>query len=104
MTASIRRAALLEVLLDPGVLAEHVQDDVPGVRADNRAVDRGAEGAGGVPPHLPAEDDLDVLRAADVEVVADERLEEPPCPAGRVEDDSAGDLDLPHRGLPPVPG
>lgn len=44
------------------------------------------------------------LRPVEVEVVADERLEEPACPAGRVEDDGAPDLDLPHRALPPVPG
>jgi hypothetical protein len=36
-------------------------------------------------------------------VVGDQRLEEPAGPLRRVEDDGAGDLDLAHRQLPPVP-
>src|ERR1700683_1789737 len=63
----------------------------------------GAEGAGDVAAAPPAEDDLHVLRAAQVQVVGDQRLEERPGPVRGVEDDSAGDLDLPHRALPPVP-
>jgi hypothetical protein len=73
-------------------------------RVDDRAVDRGAERPGRVAADAAAEDDLDVLRAAQVQVVSDQRLEERPGPARGVEDDGAGDLDLPHRALPPVPG
>jgi hypothetical protein len=59
---------------------------------------------GGVAADPPAEDDLHVLRAAQVQVVGDQRLEERPGAVRGVEDDSAGDLDLPHRAFPPVPG
>src|SRR5262249_39776962 len=52
----------------------------------------------------PAEDALHVLRGAEVQVVGDQRLEERPGPVRGVEDDGPGDLDLPHRALPPVPG
>ena len=37
-------------------------------------------------------------------IVSDQRLEERPGPARRVEHDGAGDLDLAHRQFPPVPG
>src|SRR6185437_15872290 len=40
----------------------------------------------------------------EVEVVGDQRFEEPAGVAGGVEDDGAGELDLPHGGLPPVAG
>jgi len=54
------------------MLVEHVDDDAAVVAA----VDRGAEGSPGVAADPPAEDNLDVVRAADVEVVGDQRLEE----------------------------
>src|SRR5438105_3873413 len=75
-------------------------------RAPARAMTRGSpnRGAGSVAADPPAEDELHVLRAADVKVVADEGLEEGPGTAGSVQDDGAGDLDLAHRQLPPVPG
>jgi len=90
------RAAVLEVLLDPRVLVEDVEHDAAGVRSDRGPVDRGAEHPRGVPVDVAGEDDLDVGGAADVQVVADQCLEEAADPAGRVEDDGAGDLDLPH--------
>src|SRR6266536_1842538 len=67
------RPPVFEVLLDPRMLVEHVDDDAAVVAA----VDRGAEGAGGVAADPAGEDDLDVVRAADVEVVGDQGLEEP---------------------------
>ena len=75
------------------MLVEHVDDDAAVVAA----VDRGAEGSPGVAADPAAEDDLHVVRAADVEVVGDQRLEETAGMAGGVEDDGAGDLDLAHR-------
>ncbi|AFJ35172.1 hypothetical protein W7S_11025 [Mycobacterium sp. MOTT36Y] len=54
-------------------------------------------------PALAAfEDELDELRAADVEVVGHQRLEEPAGVPGRVEHQGAGGLDLAHRQLPPI--
>ena len=49
-------------------------------------------------------DDLDVVGLTEVEVVGDERFEEPAGVTGCVEDDGAGKLDPPHGGLPPVAG
>ena len=57
-----------------------------------------------LPADLPVEDDLDGVRAAEVQVVGDQGVEERPGMAGRGEHDGAGDLDLGHRALPPVPG
>jgi hypothetical protein len=51
---------------------------------------------------LRGEDDLHVGGPAKVEVVGNQRLEEPAGVAWRVEHQGAGDLDLPHRALPPV--
>ena len=45
---------------------------------------------------------IDPLGAADVDVVGDECLEEPAGPAGVVEHQGLGHLDLAHRELPPV--
>ncbi|MGH3267907.1 MAG: hypothetical protein ACRDN1_02385, partial [Trebonia sp.] len=98
------RPPVLEVLLDPGVLVEDVQDHAAGVGADGRAVDGGAEGAGGIALDAPPEDDLDAGGPADVEVVRDESLEEEPGAAGGVEHDGPGCPGLPHRALPPVAG
>ena len=95
-----QRPAVFEVLLDPRVLVEDVDDHALHVAA----VDGGPEGAGGVAADLAAEDDLHVAGAADVEVVSDQRLEEPTGVAGSVEHQGAGYLDLPHRALPPVAG
>ncbi len=52
----------------------------------------------------PVKDDLHVVRATEVEIVGDQRFEEPAGVAGCIEDDGAGELDLPHGGLPPVAG
>jgi hypothetical protein len=82
----------------------NVQHDAVGVGTDRWPVDGGTEGARGVAADAAGENDLHVSRAADIEVVTDQGLEEEPGAAGRVEDESAGDLDLPHGSLPPVPG
>jgi hypothetical protein len=66
------------------------------------AVDGGPEGADGVAADPAAEDDLDVVGPAEVEVVDDEGFEEAAGMSGRVEDDGAGDLDLAHGAFPPV--
>src|SRR3974390_945489 len=71
-------------------------------RVGGGALGAGTKTPGGRAAAPPAEDDLHVLRAADVEVVADQRLEEGPGTAGSVEDDGAGDLDLAHGQFPPV--
>ena len=97
------RAAVFEVLLDPRVLVEQVEHDAAAIRADRGAVDGGAEHAWGVAADMAVEDDLDVGGAADVEVVGDQGLEERPRPAGRIQHDCAGDLNLAHRDLPPIP-
>ena len=49
-----------------------------------------------------AEDGVDSFGAADADVVGDERFEEPPGPAGVVQHEGAGHLDLAHRQFPPV--
>src|SRR6266566_3207966 len=94
------RLPVFEVLLDPRVFVEDVDDDAAVVAA----VDGGAEGSPGVAADPPAEDDLNVVWAADVKVVGHQRLEEAAGMAGGVEHDRAGDFHLAHRDLPPVPG
>jgi hypothetical protein len=91
--------AVFEVGLDAGVPVEGVDDDAVVV-----AVDRGAEDALGGAADLPVEDDLHVVRPADVEVVRGQGLEERPGMAGGGEGDGLGDLDLAHRDVPPVAG
>ena len=53
---------------------------------------------------LAVEDDLDGVRAAEVEVVGEQGLEETARIAGLGEDQRARDLDLGHRQLRPVAG
>ena len=84
----------------PRVLVEDINQDAAVVAA----VDRGPEDSLGVAADLASEDDLHVVRPADVEVVGDQRLEEAAGMARGIEHDGAGDLHLPHRGLPPVAG
>ena len=61
--------------------------------------------AGGIAPRVRRpEDQLDLLGAADVEVVGDEGLEEPAGVPRRGEHEGPRDLDLAHRQLPPVAG
>src|SRR4051812_7524228 len=80
MVVSVRSPAFLVVLLDRGVLVVHVQagrhtrGDDPG--AEPTRVGRGPR------VKIAAEDQPDVVGAAEVEVVADDLLEEDP-PGGR---------------------
>src|SRR5262245_40173035 len=92
--------AVLEVLLDAGVLVEAVDGHAVGVPTD-----RGLEGAGGfAAAGVVVGDELDVLGAAKVEVVSHQGLEEGPGVAGGVQHDGAGGLHLPHGQVPPEPG
>jgi hypothetical protein len=54
-------------------------------------------------PLAAAEQQLDVLRPAQVHVLAQQRFEERAGVDAVVEDQGAGGLDLPHRQLPPEP-
>ena len=98
-----QRPPVLQVLLDPGVLEERVDGDV-GVPGDQTGPGCAAQLDRSPPSPMrrALEDQFDGVRAADVQVVDYQRLEERPGPAGCVEDQGAGHLDLPHRQLPPV--
>ena len=91
-------SAVFEVLLDAGVLVEGVDGDIDAAGDDlglERALRDRAAGA-------PVEDDLELLGAADVEVVGNEGFEEGSGVPGRGEHQGAGDLDLAQGDLPPV--
>ena len=92
-------ALVFEVLLDPRMFVEGVDGDL-GAAGD----DFGLELRGGVGADPPVEDDLDSVRAAQIKIVSDQRLEEAAGVTGGVEHDRAGHLDLGHRQLPPVAG
>jgi hypothetical protein len=94
-----RRPAVLEVGLDTRMPVERVQHDAVGV-----AVDRSAEDTFRGRAHLPVEDDLPVVRAAQIEVVGGEGFEERTGMPWGGEGDGLGDLDLAHRDIPPVAG
>src|SRR6185503_6745960 len=96
-----QRAPVLQILFDAGVPVEGVHVDL-GAIAD----DLGLELTGGrsTTALAASKDEFDQLRAADVEVVGDQRLEEPAGVAWRVEHQGARGLHLPHRQLPPIAG
>ncbi len=93
-----KRPAAFEVGLDPGVPEIGVESHLV-ARAQQPAA-MAPEGAGGDPA---TEDDLHLLRSAEIEVVGAQRLKEPAGMAGCVKDHGARDLDLAHRDVPPVP-
>src|ERR1035438_5714547 len=64
----------------------------------------GGELAFGVAADPTREDQLDLVGAADVEIVGHRCLEESPGPARGVKDDGATDFDLAHGELPPESG
>ena len=70
--------------------------------------DPGAEparrGARSLADDPAAEDEPDLVRPADVQVVADDLLEEDPPGDRRVQHLGEGELRLQHRDLVPVPG
>src|SRR5262249_27808863 len=92
--------SFLQVLLHAAVLVGEVDVDV-GARAEDPGLRRqrgpGTSSGGD-------EDGPDLLRTADTDVVADERLEEPPGAPGVVEHKGAGDFHLAHGQLPEVAG
>jgi hypothetical protein len=81
------------------VLVEDVDGDLHAAGHD-----LGGEAARGVFADAAAEDELDLVGAAEVKVVGDQRLKERPGLAGGVQDQGAGHLDLAHRQLPPGAG
>ena len=95
-----QRPPVLQVLLDPGVPVEDVDVHRGAVGDDLRLELTGRRAS---PPLTPPEDQLDHLRAADVEVVGDQGLEEPASVPGCIEHQRARGLHLPHRQLPPYP-
>jgi hypothetical protein len=88
-------------LLDPGVLVERVDGDVDAA-GDDLGLEHPGSGSFRAGADLSTEDDLNGVRAAQVQVVADQGLDEGAGMAGGVEDHGVGDLDLAHRELPPV--
>jgi len=85
------RPAVLQVLLDPGVPVERVDGDL------SAAGDHlGLELADGVLADLAVEDDLNGVRAAEVQVVGNQGIEEGPGVPGLSEADRPGHLDLGH--------
>ena len=94
-----QRAAVFEVLLDAAVLVAEVDLDLGAGREDP-----GLVGVVGRSAQLAGEHERDLFGAADPDVVGHERLEEAAGAARVVEHERAGDLDLAHRELPPVPG
>ena len=93
------RAAVLEVLLDAGVLVAEVDPDLGAGREDP-----GLVAMLGRSTQLAGEDHRDFFGAADLDVVRNERFEERSGAAWVVEHERAGRLDLAHGELPPVSG
>jgi hypothetical protein len=97
-----QRPPVLQILLDAGVLGEGVDRHV-GVAGDDLRLERQRLLARMATAFVfPGEDQFHAVRAAQVQVVSYQRCEEPTGPAGCVEHDGAGGLDLAHRQLPPV--
>lgn len=100
MTVSILRALpSFKFLLDPAVLEGELELHLGASPEDAAPEDpRCALG------DAAGEHGGDLVRSADADVVGHQRLEEAAGPAGIVEDQRAGRLDLAHRQLPPVAG
>ena len=97
------RSSFLQVLFDLGLLVVQVE-----VGAGPGGDDLGPEGPwGGVlaaQADLAVEDDVHLVRPADVDVVADQLLEEDPPGGGPVQRHGGGELGLLDRQLPAVVG
>src|ERR1035437_3825901 len=91
--------ALLQILLDAGVLVERV-DGYLGPAGDHL----GGEFARRVLSDLAVEDELDLVGSTDIEIVGHGGFEDGTGTARGIEYDGVGHLDLAHRKLPPVPG
>jgi hypothetical protein len=96
---STKSAAELEVLLDAGVPVTDLEAGV-----DALGEDAGARGLAPGPLGTAAEDELDLVGAAEVEVLADHLLEEQAAVQGAVEDPGVGDLKLQDGELVGEPG
>ena len=98
-----QRPSFLVVLLDLGGLVEHVQ-----ARGDPVGDDTGGEGAGSAvlaaAVDAAAEDQADPVGAAQVQVVADDLLEEDPPGDRLIQHLGQGELRLEDRDVIPVPG
>ena len=102
--ADAQRPTVLQVLLDAGVLVERVDGDIDPA-GDDAGLEHLLHRRRPAPPdRMPGEDQLDLVGAADVQVVRDQGLEESAGVAGLGEHDGARHLDLAHRQFPPVPG
>src|SRR5204863_3969333 len=87
-----------EVLLDAAVLVAKVH-----LHRRARPEDAGREWLfAGDTPAVAAEHGVHLVWPADADVVGDQRFEEATGPAGIVEHQRAGDLDLAHGQRPPV--
>jgi hypothetical protein len=96
-----QRPPVLQILFDARVPVEGVDVDLGAVGDDVGLELPAGFGAAAL---AAFEDQLDQFRAADVEVVGDQGLEEPAGPPRRVEHQGARGLDLAHRQLPPIAG
>ena len=94
-----QRAALLVVLLDARSFVVDVQRG-----GDALGEDAGAEAAGGAAGDAAAEDQLHLVGAADVEVLADDLLEEDAAGGGAVEHLGEGELGLQDGDVVAVAG
>jgi hypothetical protein len=90
---------LVEVLLDPGGFVVARQ-----LRVDTLGDDLGAKRPGGASGDGAVEDTRHLGRPANIEVVADQALEEGPAGLGAGEHAGVGDLELAHRELIAVAG
>ena len=96
-----QRPTVLQILFDARVPVEGVDVDLGAVGDDLGLVFATCLGAAAL---AAFEDQLDQLRAADVEVVGHQGLEEPAGPPRCVEHQGARHLHLSHRQLPPIAG
>ena len=96
-----QRAAVLEILLDPGMLEMGVEGDLHAA-GDHPGSEWAAPGDRA--PFAGAfVDELEGIGAADIQVIADEGIGESAGLARLGEAERAGDLDLRHGQLPPIP-
>ena len=92
-------AVFLVILLDAGVPVVDVQG-----RGHVLSDDAGAETSGGLRSNPAIEDEADLFRAAEIEVLADDVLEEQPAVLGLVEDLGEGEFGLQDGNLVAVSG
>src|SRR6202171_5421310 len=85
-----------QVLVDAGVLVEGVDGDL-GAAGDDLGLERQWLGSGASAAFvLAGEDQLDLVRPSDVEIVGDQGFKECAGPAGGIEDQGGGALGPGH--------